>query len=91
MRFADIDKCECNNGLDIGISIYLQGCSHACRGCFNPETWDFCGGKEFTDDIQKYILSLNSFCDLISHLIIYICPISTSIPGNSFSAFAANG
>lgn len=58
MRFADIDKCECNNGLDIGISIYLQGCSHACKGCFNPETWDFCGGKEFTDDVQEYILNL---------------------------------
>ena len=58
MRFADIDKCECNNGLDIGISVYFQGCSHACKGCFNPETWDFCGGKEFTKDVQEYILAL---------------------------------
>ena len=58
MRFADIDKCECNNGLDIGISIYLQGCHFHCKNCFNPETWNFNGGKEYTKETEETILKL---------------------------------
>ena len=68
MRFADIDKCECNNGLDLGISIYLQGCSHACRGCFNPETWDFEGGQEFTQDTLKHIINALTANGIKRHL-----------------------
>lgn len=58
VRYTSIDRCECNNGLDIGVSLYLQGCSHECKGCFNPETWDFNKGKEFTEETKQYLLDI---------------------------------
>lgn len=58
MRFADIDKCECNNGLGVGTSLFVQGCHFHCKGCFNPETWDFNGGKEYTQETKETILKL---------------------------------
>lgn len=58
MRYINIDKCECNNGLGIGVSVYFQGCSLKCKGCFNPETWNFEEGKLFSFDVEEYILKL---------------------------------
>ena len=58
MRFADIDKCECNNGSDIGVSLFVQGCHFHCKNCFNSETWDFNGGKEYTEQTKETILKL---------------------------------
>ena len=56
MRYSEIDLCECCNGLDVGMSLYIQGCSRHCKGCFNQETWDFNGGKVFTETDIVYIL-----------------------------------
>lgn len=57
MRFATIKLNDAANAPGIAVSVYLQGCPHHCVGCFNPETWDFDGGKEFTvetlDEIVK--------------------------------------
>jgi anaerobic ribonucleoside-triphosphate reductase activating protein len=36
---------DINNGPGICATLYVQGCSHHCKGCFNPETWDFDGGQ----------------------------------------------
>ena len=58
MRYADILKCDCVNGLGWGVSLYTQGCEKHCLGCFNPETWDFKAGKEFTKETQQAILQL---------------------------------
>ena len=56
MRYNAIEKCECRNGLDWGITLFVQGCHFHCKNCFNPETWDFKGGKEFTENTKKNIL-----------------------------------
>ena len=48
MRYSSINTCECTNGLGWGVSLFTQGCPIHCKGCFNPETWSFEGGKEFT-------------------------------------------
>ncbi len=56
MRYAQIDKCEIVNGNGVGVSLYVQGCPVRCKGCFNPETWDFNGGKEWTFDNELEIL-----------------------------------
>ena len=48
MRYNSINTCECTNGLGWGVSLFTQGCPIHCKGCFNPETWSFEGGKELT-------------------------------------------
>lgn len=56
MRYAAIRKLDISNGEGIGISMFVQGCPIHCKNCFNPETWDFQGGNELTDDvINKFI------------------------------------
>jgi anaerobic ribonucleoside-triphosphate reductase activating protein len=46
MRYAKIRSEDIANGPGVRVSIYVQGCSRHCPGCFNPETWDFDGGHE---------------------------------------------
>lgn len=60
MRYNKIRKMDISNGPGIRVSIFEQGCSFNCKGCFNPETHDFCGGKEFDDDAMNRILELSN-------------------------------
>ena len=60
MRYNLVRKMDISNGPGVRVSIFMQGCSFHCKNCFNPETWDFKGGKEFTDDTINGILEL---CD----------------------------
>lgn len=53
MRYAGIDYCDLCNGNDIGMSLYVQGCDAHCYNCFNPETWDFNGGKAWDKETEK--------------------------------------
>ena len=56
MRYNKIRKMDISNGPGVRVSIFMQGCSFHCKNCFNQETWDFNGGKEFTTaEIQKII------------------------------------
>lgn len=56
MRFTKIKPNDVVNGEGVCVSVWTQGCPHHCKGCFNVETWDFNGGKEFTNSDLKYIL-----------------------------------
>ena len=58
MRYAKIDECEICNGIGVGVSLFVQGCYRHCNGCFNPETWDFNGGKEWNDEVKNQFLTL---------------------------------
>lgn len=49
MRYAGIEYNDVVNGNGICVSLFVQGCPHHCKGCFNSETWDFEGGKEIKD------------------------------------------
>lgn len=60
MRFAQIRDLDVSNGEGIGMSLFLQGCPFHCKDCFNPETWDFNGGKEWTQEIENKFLNLIS-------------------------------
>lgn len=51
MRYAGLIKNDTSAAPGISVSFYTQGCPHRCRGCHNPETWDFSGGKEFTTGV----------------------------------------
>ena len=46
------------NGEGIAVSLFVQGCPHHCKGCFNQETWDFNGGKEWTKDVEDEFIKL---------------------------------
>lgn len=58
MRYASIRNMDIVNGQGIACSIFFQGCSNHCNGCFNKETWDFNGGKEFTKELQDKFIEL---------------------------------
>lgn len=56
MRYATIKKLDIANGPGIRVSLFVSGCTHHCKGCFNPEAWDFQYGEEFTDAVENEIL-----------------------------------
>ena len=56
MRIAQINNMDTVNGYGICTSIFFQGCTHHCDGCFNSSTWDFNGGKYFTEELQAEFL-----------------------------------
>ena len=58
MRYNKIRKMDISNGPGIRVSVFLQGCDFKCEECFNKETWDFNGGKEFTEKEIDRILEL---------------------------------
>ena len=58
MRYASIRRLDISNGEGLGVTLFTQGCPFHCKNCFNPETHDFDGGKEYTIDTKNAILSL---------------------------------
>lgn len=59
MYYCKIKTDDIANGPGVRVSLYVSGCPHRCKGCFNPETWDYNAGKPFTEkEIQKIIDSL---------------------------------
>lgn len=61
MRYAGIIKNDIAAAPGVCLSFFTQGCPFRCTGCHNPETWDFDGGKELTEDVIKDIVeSLNA-------------------------------
>lgn len=49
MNYGDIKRIDVANGPGVRVSLFVSGCTHHCKGCFNPETWDFNYGKPFTE------------------------------------------
>ena len=62
MRISGINENDVVNGKGICVSVFMQGCLHQCKGCFNPETWDFKGGRAVENE-QKEI---NNILNLIN-------------------------
>ena len=58
MRYNKIRKMDISNGPGVRVSIFMQGCTFNCKDCFNPETHDFNGGKEFTEETINKIIDL---------------------------------
>lgn len=56
MNYATIKKHDVANGLGVRVSLFVSGCTHHCKGCFNPETWDFNYGNEFTPEVQSEVI-----------------------------------
>ncbi len=56
MNYSTIKKRDIANGPGVRVSLYVSGCTHHCKGCFNPETWDFNNGEPFDDIIAFDII-----------------------------------
>ena len=57
MNYATIKKFDIANGVGVRVSLFVSGCRHHCKGCFNPEQWSFDYGTPFTDDTVEEIVS----------------------------------
>ncbi len=56
MNYADIKQFDVANGIGVRVSLFVSGCTHHCKECFNKEAWDFQYGKPFTErEIDKII------------------------------------
>lgn len=58
MRFASMRNLDISNGEGVGVSLFVQGCDRHCFNCFNPDTWDFNGGKEWTKETKNKFIKL---------------------------------
>ena len=58
MRYAQIRNMDISNGEGIGVALFVQGCHFHCKDCFNQETWDFNGGKEWTNETEDEFVEL---------------------------------
>lgn len=56
MNYATIKPFDVANGPGVRVSLFVSGCTHRCKGCFNEEAWDFNYGEEFTEKQVKEIL-----------------------------------
>ncbi len=57
MNYQSINKADTVNGSGVRVSLFVSGCSHGCKGCFNEEAWDYRSGSEFTEEHIQQILS----------------------------------
>lgn len=57
MNYASIRTCDIANGEGVRVSLFVSGCTHHCRGCFNEAAWDFAYGEPFTKKTENEILA----------------------------------
>lgn len=60
IHYASIRNLDISNGEGVGVALFVQGCpfNPHCYNCFNPDTWDFNGGKEWTTEVKEKFLEL---------------------------------
>ena len=56
MNYADIKRIDVANGPGVRVSLFVSGCTHHCKECFNPETWDFSYGNVFDENAENEII-----------------------------------
>lgn len=57
MNYAVIKKFDIANGPGVRVSLFVSGCRHHCKNCFNQEAWSFSYGRPFTEEVREEILS----------------------------------
>lgn len=58
MNYATIKNCDIANGPGVRVSLFVSGCTHRCKGCFNEVAWDFDYGEPFTEAVMDSILEM---------------------------------
>ncbi len=56
MNYAEIKICDIANGEGVRTSLFVSGCTHRCKGCFNEMTWDFLYGESFDESVKEYVM-----------------------------------
>ena len=56
VNYASIRTCDIANGEGVRVTLFVSGCTHHCKGCFNPDQWDFGYGEPFTREVEDEIL-----------------------------------
>ena len=57
MHYGELKKCDIANGIGVRVTLFVSGCTNRCPDCFQPQTWDFDYGKEFTEDTKAEIFA----------------------------------
>ena len=58
MYYGNIKNTDIANGTGVRVSLFVSGCTNRCKGCFQPETWDFCYGSVFDEQARKSIIEM---------------------------------
>lgn len=58
MYYGNIKECDIADGPGVRVSLFVSGCRHHCKGCFNSETWDFGYGQPYTKETEEKIIRL---------------------------------
>ncbi len=58
MYYGNIKNCDVANGVGVRVTLFVSGCTNRCEHCFQPETWDFSFGEEFTSTVEDKILDM---------------------------------
>jgi len=56
MNYSGIKETDIANGTGVRVSLFVSGCRHHCKGCFNPDTWRFEAGEPFTQETEALLL-----------------------------------
>lgn len=57
MFYSEIKEYDIANGPGVRVTLFVSGCTHHCKGCFNEMTWDFHYGREFNEEVEEKILN----------------------------------
>lgn len=60
MHYGEIKNCDIANGVGVRVTLFVSGCTNHCEKCFQPQTWDFDFGNEFTPEVEEKILVMLS-------------------------------
>ncbi len=56
MNYGNIKYCDIADGEGVRTTLFVSGCTHHCKNCFQPQTWNFDFGKEFTPEVEEGII-----------------------------------
>ena len=58
MHYGEIKNCDIANGIGVRVTLFVSGCTNCCKNCFQPQTWDFEYGNEFTEETENKIIEM---------------------------------
>lgn len=58
MYYGNIKNYDIADGEGVRVTLFCSGCTNRCEGCFQPETWDFCYGKEYTKETEDQLIQM---------------------------------